>query len=247
MDASNICAYDPPKRFQWNSFLGQNWMTPVRDQAGCGSCWAFASVGAIEGKYKIEQGSSFARLDLSEQDLVSCSHAGSCMGGWHSTALDYIKNTGIVEESCLSYQSRNCTYNKATGKLSKVSDSSEDDKKEGWNPACYSQCDSGSRCSLPQTCEKCSGGRTWKIDRYQKVSSDRNSIKRALMCEGPLSVSSENWHHVVVLVGWDDYKGEWIIRNSWGSWWEKDGYGREPYDGVHSDLVNDVLSVNGVR
>jgi C1A family cysteine protease len=42
-------------------------------------------------------------LDLSEQDLLSCSGAGSCSGGYPSTALNYITNTGIVDEVAFPY------------------------------------------------------------------------------------------------------------------------------------------------
>ena len=48
--------------------------------------------------------------DLSEQDLISCSTAGDCNGGWESDALIYIKKRGIVSENCFPYKEQdvNC-------------------------------------------------------------------------------------------------------------------------------------------
>ena len=44
---------------------------PVKSQAGCGSCWAFAATGAMESKHALE---THKLLSLSEEQLVDCSH-----------------------------------------------------------------------------------------------------------------------------------------------------------------------------
>jgi len=86
------------------------------------------------------------------------------------------------------------------------------------------------------------------IEEYLRISSNPDHIKRALICNGPLSVASFNWRHAIVLVGYDDQKNHWIIRNSWGPTWEDKGYGYIPYSGhPYSDLVNYVFAVRGTN
>ena len=56
----------------------------------CGSCWAFGAVGVTEGFQSMLVGRYTA---LSEQQVLDCSNAGSCNGGYHIRALNYIRNT----------------------------------------------------------------------------------------------------------------------------------------------------------
>ena len=98
-------------------------------------------------------------------------------------------------------------------------------------------------------CNLCSGweGKVVKISKFGRISSNMDEIKRAIICKGPLSVASMKWEHAVVLVGYDDEKRVWIIRNSWGSNWEDNGYGYIPYENdPRSDLIYYVYYVEGI-
>jgi hypothetical protein len=87
---------------------GNGWMTEVKNQASCGSCWAFAATGATESLVNLYY-NRHVDLDLSEQDAVSCSGAGSCSGGWPYKTLDYYTSTGVVDEACFPYTATNNT------------------------------------------------------------------------------------------------------------------------------------------
>jgi len=68
-------------------------VTGVKDQAQCGSCWAFSVVGSLEGHHQI---AGNKLVSLSEQQFVDCDtndgHQG-CDGGEMHVALTYtIKN-----------------------------------------------------------------------------------------------------------------------------------------------------------
>jgi C1A family cysteine protease len=67
-------------------------MNAVRNQGGCGSCWAFAATATFEGRYAIKKGS---KVELSEQQMVDCATAcHGCGGGWSSAALQYVQSAG---------------------------------------------------------------------------------------------------------------------------------------------------------
>jgi len=91
-----------PSAFTWRNNNGSDWMTSVKDQSQCGSCWAFSAVGAVEAVFNIDRNDPNFDLDLSEE-LLNGGTAGSCCGGWHYKALDIIKNSGIPDEGCLTY------------------------------------------------------------------------------------------------------------------------------------------------
>ena len=68
-------------------------MTPVKNQGGCGSCWAFAATAGMESVKAINDGEL---VGLSEQELVDCSNEEDgnygCNGGWPKNAITkYVK------------------------------------------------------------------------------------------------------------------------------------------------------------
>ena len=71
-----------PDQLDYRNFQGENWLTSVKSQDGCGSCWAFAAVGVLEGFINLYFNQQID-VDLSEQHLVSdcCVDCGSCQGG----------------------------------------------------------------------------------------------------------------------------------------------------------------------
>jgi hypothetical protein len=197
-----------PAKFNWHDLDGDDWMTPVRSQGSCGSCWAFGVVGAVEAMANIDNDNPNLDIDISEQHLVSdCYSAGDCSGGWPKQALSYIKNIGISNESCYPYLARN------------------------------------------SVCAPCENWDKYSIEDYVKIKAEVDDYKWALQNIGPMVVVltvPDDWYyyrsgvyepvrdvgwanHCVVLTGWNDSDGCWIIKNSWRASWGEEGYARVKY------------------
>ena len=223
---------DPPSLFDWRNYSGEDWVTSVKDQAQCGSCWAFSATGAVESKLNIDYNDPTLDYDLSEQHLVSCECPGDCNGGWQNVALGYIRDTGVADETCFGYLG--C---------------------EKWNS-------SSGICKTEFPCDLCSD---WQdgaayITNYHHITNTQAAYKQALVDYGPLSIAIDatGWlyygggifissvvqaNHAVVLVGYDDAGGYWIVKNSWGSTWGESGYIKLSYANNPITTFDDVYAV----
>jgi putative hemolysin len=234
----------PPSSWDWRNAahngISGNWTTPVKDQGNCGSCWAFAAVGQVEAVLNLAANNPSLDKNLAEEYLVAgCSAAGSCCGGWHNAALDFILNQGIPDEACLPYVSGSCRCS-ATGTC---------------GSSCQYSINGG--CANAICVQRCSdfSGRLSFIDSYGQVGDEQNApaaqqalIKQALITYGPLSVAMDvsegdnYWEgdvfkcsnppdvdHAVVIVGYNDADGYWIVKNSWGSSYQENGFFKVGY------------------
>jgi cathepsin F len=119
-DHPEISTKDLPTTFDWNK---KGAVTAIKNQASCGSCWAFSATGNIEGVTFLKTGKL---VSLSEQNLVDCDHMCSewkgqqacdsgCGGGLMWSAFKYvIKNGGIDTEETYDYEGMDdsCRFNK---------------------------------------------------------------------------------------------------------------------------------------
>ncbi|MGC9358077.1 MAG: C1 family peptidase [Anaerolineae bacterium] len=222
----------PPTSFDWRSYQGSNWLTSIKNQGGCGSCWAFSAVGVAEAAHNIYSNDPNLDKDLSEQYLVSDCHNLStyqtCCGGSKNLALGYIRDSGVPDEGCMPYvdgdgcscEGGSCDSNCAYRLSGYCSDRTCSDRCGDWS------------------------SRLEYIGSMGSVSSDPQTIKQALIDKGPLAVSmgigsayigywdgdiyrcadDTSTNHAVIIVGYNDSGGYWLVRNSWGTGWGDSGY-----------------------
>ena len=95
---------EAPSSIDWTNYNGYTYVTPVKNQGSCGSCWSFSTTGAIESRYAIKTG---YLNSLSEQQLIDCSDSygnAGCDGGIMQDGFEYvIASGGLCSESEYSY------------------------------------------------------------------------------------------------------------------------------------------------
>ena len=82
--------------WDWRDRHGKWWMTFIKDQDACSSCWAHAAVGAVEAYVNLY----YNRLiypNLSEMQTMACT-GNACGRSYENVALKYIRDHGIVNE-----------------------------------------------------------------------------------------------------------------------------------------------------
>jgi cathepsin L len=197
-DFSDMCS-PSADAFAWDQYL-----TPIRNQGGCGSCWVFAAVGTLEASNAIINGGA---TDMAEQHALDCSGGGTCGGGWYTPIYEWLAGgkDGLQLESKVPYQTKENSC-----------------KDKGHTPH-----------------EVEAWGWVDAIDVQPTVEE----IKAAMCKYGPITAavaatpafiayssgtfdegSNAGVNHAIMLVGWDDSRNAWLLRNSWGTNWGEGGY-----------------------
>ena len=93
-----------PVSFDWRS-QDPTCIHSVRDQGGCGSCWAFSSTGMLEDRFCIAT-NGLVNVRLSPEDMVACNvNNGGCKGGLLTETINYFITEGVVSDDCRPYKS----------------------------------------------------------------------------------------------------------------------------------------------
>lgn len=232
-----------PQSFTWQDVKGKSYVTESRNQhipQYCGSCWAHGAVSALSDRVKIARDAKGADINLSVQHVLNCGGgvAGSCYGGSHTAAYEWIHDNGYI-----AYESENpymaCSSDSDEGFCGKADWTC---KAENIARTCSTFTKMGGKCVGLNKFPKAT------VKEYGTVTGAEN-MKKEIFARGPIACGvdadnvrnyeggvlnvpdgSRNINHVISIVGWgydDDLKKQyWIIRNSWGEYWGEMGYFR---------------------
>ena len=212
-----------PRSFDWAE---RGIMTSVKDQGAFGTCWAFASVGLLEALIKRETGEE---VDLSEQYLIS-----NIDGIGPFLAMEFLKTSGVVREEHLPYRGDTSSVN----------------------------------TDLPAEFFLSEYSAT---DVHRMASSERvPTVKRIIYEHGPVVTAMNLYEdfryvrsgvyvydghspeqpggHIILITGWvDDPEvengGYWIIKNSAGTGWGDQGFGKAAYGQAG---IDDFYVIHGI-
>lgn len=195
--------------WSWKQYMSQ-----PRSQGSCGSCWAFSTLAVFEAAERIANGLD-PSLDFSEQHLVDCAQGndpwgkridiGTCRGGYTYMVYQYLQDEGAPLESEVPYLQKDATCR---------ADAKVNHKVAAWGFV-DANADVPATDKIKET-----------LCRYGPVSSSVHVSEAFKMYAGGVfdEFSNGQTNHAVTLVGWDDKRGAWLMRNSWGEWWGEDGY-----------------------
>jgi C1A family cysteine protease len=214
-------------RWDWRNVNGQNYVTAVKDQGGCGSCVAFGSIATAETALRVEQQTPSLAIDLSEAQLFYCegrAHGRNCDNGWWpDQALQCLANPGVADDPCFPYTpgDQNCNlcanWELRVTKVANFHKLSDHAAMKSWL----------STHGALVTC----------FNVYDDFYSYRTGVYQHVL--GDLAGG-----HCVSVIGYDDTAQCWICKNSWGSGWGDSGFFRIAYGQCGIDA--EMWAVDGI-
>ena len=187
----------------------QGYVSEVKNQETCGSCWSFSATGSLEGQHFRKTGNL---ISLSEQNLIDCSNTygnRGCEGGMMDYAFAYIKaNGGIDTEAAYPYLAKDdssCSY---------------DSTESGATLRDWVDISSGDEAAL-QVAVATQGPISVAIDASH---TSFQFYSKGVYSEPDCSPIKLDHGVLVVGYGVEDGKKYWLVKNSWGLSWGAGGY-----------------------
>lgn len=224
--------YALPTSHDWRNYGGENWITSIKNQQQCGSCYSFATLATIETLIRLDQGEPDLAVDLAEQYLVSCGPYGNyggfdyggCTGNYTYYVADFLMSDGVPDEPCFAYDPDQMVGTEPTCENACVDVASRVEKISGWSyiaphAAYYMPEPDQIKTVLVNKPVPCG------MVVYEDLKYYIGGIYEPLDDPGNLDLGG----HLVCIVGYDDSQSCWIVKNSWGADWGESGFFRIAY------------------
>jgi len=210
----------------------------IRDQGGCGSCWAFGAVTAMSDRLCIHSNGN-SQVHVSSENLLACCYSCGfgCNGGFPGAAWSYWKTKGLVSggqygthQGCQPYEIEPCEHH--------VNGTRMPCEEGGKTPKCHKTCENP-EYTVPYNRDKTFGKSVYSI------KNNVAQIQQELMTNGPAEAAFTVYEdfpnyksgvyqhvegkalggHAIRLLGWGEEEGTpfWLVANSWNYDWGDHG------------------------
>ncbi|KAL4461955.1 hypothetical protein ABPG74_000800 [Tetrahymena malaccensis] len=189
-----------PESVDWRT---KGVVTEVKNQGGCGSCYAFSAAGALEGLHAQQTGNL---VSFSPQQVIDCSwkyHNHGCQGGFMDNVFNFVKDHGIVTDQDYPYAGHVHLF-----RCLKTTDN-------------YHYTIKGHYDVQPGDCQ---GLQEAIAQQPVSVAIDARVLKKYNSGIVTQCGKKVKLNHGVLAVGYD--ADSLIIKNSWGTRWGEQGYFR---------------------
>lgn len=209
----------------------------IRDQANCGSCWAFGAAEAMSDRICIASGQKMQIRVSAQNILTCCGECGfGCQGGWTGMAWTYWRKKGIVsgglygdKKTCQPYFLPMCDHHTVGphGPCPKTVDT----------PKCKKECQKEYTKKYEE--DLTFGNSSYSISGEKKIMEEiysRGSIAASFTVYEDFFAykkgvyqhvtGSQLGGHAIKIIGWGVEKGTkyWLCANSWNDSWGDKGY-----------------------
>lgn len=194
-------------REQWPGCIEE-----VQKQLNCSSSYAIATASSLSERFCI-QSKGAVSVSLSAQDILSCdANNNGCESGTIDSVWNYVKENGLVDNTCFPYAAQNMT----------VPDCGE--KCEGKSYKVVNYCATTGEQGIMREIQ-----RNGPVVAVMSVYTDFLGYGVGIY-KPHLAAVRVSGAHAVEIVGWgtdsDTQEKYWIVKNSWGSDWGEEGYAR---------------------